>query len=84
MLDLLLTRDALQSSTLNHGLKVLGDRWTVAVVMGAFTGFTRFEDWQTRLDIPRSTLAQRLSSWSRWACCASEFTKSARSAMPTT
>ncbi len=61
MLDLLLTRDALQSSTLNHGLKVLGDRWTVAVVMGAFTGFTRFEDWQTRLDIPRSTLAQRLS-----------------------
>ena len=60
--DLDLTRDALASSTLNHGLMVLGDRWTVAVLMGAFTGIHRFDDWQLRLGIPRPTLADRLKT----------------------
>lgn len=58
--DLDLTRDALASSALNHGLMVLGERWTMAVMMGAFTGVNRFEEWQTRLAIPRPTLANRL------------------------
>ncbi|MBP6851834.1 MAG: helix-turn-helix transcriptional regulator [Rhodoferax sp.] len=58
--DLDNTRDAIASSTLSHGLMVLGDRWTTAVLMGAFTGVQRFEDWQTRLGIPRSTLTDRL------------------------
>ncbi len=58
--DLDLTRDALASSTLNHGLLVLGDRWTMAVLLGAFTGVHKFEDWQGRLGIPRSTLTDRL------------------------
>lgn len=58
--DLDLTRDALASSTLNHGLLVLGDRWTMAVLLGAFTGVHKFEDWQSRLAIPRSTLTDRL------------------------
>ena len=58
--DLDLTRDALASSALSHGLLVLGDRWTVAVLLGAFTGSNRFGDWQSRLGIPRSTLADRL------------------------
>ena len=61
-LDLDLTRDALASSTLSHGLMVLGDRWTVAVLMGAFTGVQRFDDWQLRLAIPRPTLADRLKT----------------------
>ena len=60
--DLDLTRDALASSTLSHGLRVLGDRWTVAVLMGAFTGIQRFDDWQLRLGIPRPTLADRLKT----------------------
>ena len=60
MVDLQLTRDALLSSTLNHGLKLLGDRWTAAVLLGAFTGVKKFEDWQSQLAIPRSTLADRL------------------------
>ena len=60
--DLDLTRDALASSTLNHGLMVLGERWTMAVMMGAFTGVNRFDDWQTRLGIPRPTLANRLKT----------------------
>ena len=58
--DLDSTRDAIASSTLSHGLMVLGDRWTTAVLMGAFTGVRRFEDWQVQLGIPRSTLTDRL------------------------
>ena len=60
--DLPLTRDALASSTLSHGLQLLGDRWTVAVLLGAFLGVRRFDDWQARLGIPRHTLAARLKA----------------------
>jgi DNA-binding HxlR family transcriptional regulator len=58
--DLDLTRDALATSTLSHGLQVLGDRWTVALLLGGFLGVRRFEDWQTQLGIPRPTLTERL------------------------
>lgn len=61
-LDLDLTRDALASSTLSHGLQILGDRWTVALILDAFLGVRRFDDWQVRLGIPRHTLTQRLKS----------------------
>ncbi len=61
-LDLDLTRDALASSTLSHGLQILGDRWTVALILDAFLGVRRFDDWQARLGIPRHTLTQRLKS----------------------
>ena len=60
--DLDLTRDALASSTLSHGLQVLGDRWSVALILAAFLGVRRFDDWQSRLSIPRHTLTQRLKS----------------------
>jgi DNA-binding HxlR family transcriptional regulator len=62
--DLDLTRDALASSTLSHGLHLLGDRWTVAVILGAFLGVRRFDEWQTRLNIPRHTLNLRLKALS--------------------
>ena len=60
--NLELTRDALASSTLSHGLHLLGDRWTVAVILGAFLGVRRFDEWQTRLNIPRHTLNLRLKA----------------------
>lgn len=58
--DLDLMRDALATSTLSHGLKLLGDRWTMAVLLGAFLGVRRFDEWHARLQIPRPTLADRL------------------------
>ena len=60
--DLDLTRDALATSTLSHGLQILGDRWTVALILDAFLGVRRFDDWQARLNIPRHTLTQRLKA----------------------
>jgi DNA-binding HxlR family transcriptional regulator len=61
-LDLDLTRDALASSALSHGLQVIGDRWTVALLLGAFLGVRKFDDWQARLAIPRHTLTERLKA----------------------
>ncbi|MBU3737645.1 MAG: helix-turn-helix transcriptional regulator, partial [Rhodoferax sp.] len=58
--DLAGLQAALSGSPLAQGLQMLGDRWTLAVLMGAFTGVRRFNDWQSRLAIPRSTLANRL------------------------
>lgn len=61
-LDLDLMREAILTSTLNHGLRLLGDRWTVQVLMGAFMGIKRFDDFQARLGIPRYTLSDRLKA----------------------
>ncbi len=58
--DLDLTRDALASSTLSHGLKVLGDRWTVQILLSAFLGVRRFDALQHQTGIPRRTLSDRL------------------------
>jgi len=43
-------------------LHVLGDRWSVALILGAFIGVQRFDDLQTRLGIPRQTLTERLKA----------------------
>jgi DNA-binding HxlR family transcriptional regulator len=59
--DLDLTRDAIASSGLNHGLMALGDNWTSAVLLGAFTGINQFDVWHQRLGIPRATLTNRLA-----------------------
>jgi DNA-binding HxlR family transcriptional regulator len=58
--DVELVRQALATSTLHHGLRALGDRWTVQVMLGTFMGLTRFDQWQVQLGIPRRTLSERL------------------------
>ena len=61
-IDLALVRGALDSSSLSHGLKIIGDQRTAQVVMGAFLGKRRFDDWLIDAKIPRHTLADRLKS----------------------
>ena len=39
---------------------VLGDRWTLVILSDCFLGVRRFEDLQTRLQVSRTTLTQRL------------------------
>jgi DNA-binding HxlR family transcriptional regulator len=58
--DLASLQKALAESTLNAGLKALGDRWSLAILRTAFVGVRRFDDWLTQLQIPRPTLAVRL------------------------
>jgi DNA-binding HxlR family transcriptional regulator len=45
---------------LSLGLHHLGERWTVAILMGAFVGVRRFDGWLSLLGIPRATLSSRL------------------------
>lgn len=39
---------------------VLGDRWTLLILSDAFLGVRRFEDFQNRLSLSRTTLTSRL------------------------
>ena len=41
-------------------LDVVGDPWTMLIVRDALLGVTRFDDFSTRLGIPRATLAARV------------------------
>ena len=41
-------------------LDVVGDPWTMLVMRDALLGVSRFEDFSSRLGIPRATLAGRL------------------------
>src|SRR3954453_21959026 len=40
---------------------VLGDRWTVLILREAFRGTTRFDAFQSRLEVGRTLLSDRLS-----------------------
>lgn len=41
-------------------LDVVGDPWTMLIVRDALVGVTRFEQFSSRLGIPRATLSSRL------------------------
>ena len=41
---------------------VLGDRWTLVILSDAFLGVRRFDDFQSRLGLSRTTLADRLKT----------------------
>lgn len=43
-------------------MRVFGNRWAAAIVVAAFLGATRFNEFQTQLGIPPSSLAQRLQT----------------------
>ncbi len=51
-----------QSCTIAATLEVIGDPWTLLVIRDAFTGVSRFEQWQERLGLARNVLAARLKS----------------------
>lgn len=47
-------------SSVRRALDVVGDRWTLLIVLGAFYGFTRFEDWLHHNKMSSSVLSNRL------------------------
>ncbi|KQN19534.1 HxlR family transcriptional regulator [Sphingomonas sp. Leaf33] len=49
-----------QACSVARTLAIFGDRWTLLVLRDCFLGIRRFEDFQTRLGIPKATLADRL------------------------
>ena len=52
----------LPRSSVNRALNALGDRWSLLIIQQAFLGATRFEEFRSRCDSPRSTLSNRLKA----------------------
>ena len=46
--------------SLARSVAVIGDRWTLMLLRDAFLGVRRFEDFERRLGISRSIIAERL------------------------
>lgn len=49
-----------QQCSVARASAVLGDRWTLVILSDAFLGVRRFDDFQERLGLSRTTLTQRL------------------------
>ncbi len=54
-------KELILKSSVRKALDVVGDRWTLLVVLGAFYGFTRFEDWLHHNKMSSSVLSNRLT-----------------------
>lgn len=51
----------IQASSIARALNIIGDRWTSLIVIGAFLGCRRFQDWQKYFGISKSILSNRLN-----------------------
>jgi DNA-binding HxlR family transcriptional regulator len=51
----------IRASSIGRALEVIGDRWVLMILQQAFFGVRRFEEFQRRLGIARSTLTSRLN-----------------------
>ncbi|MET0273691.1 MAG: helix-turn-helix domain-containing protein [Phenylobacterium sp.] len=49
-----------QSCSVARSVSVIGDRWTLMILRDLFLGIRRFEDFERRLGISRSIIADRL------------------------
>ena len=52
--------DSVTPGSLGRALNLVGDPWSLNILRQAFLGAQRFQDFQSRLDIPRQTLILRL------------------------
>ncbi len=55
------SRDLIKATSVNRVLEIIGDRWVLLILQQCFLGVYGFEEFQKRLDIPRSTLSTRLA-----------------------
>ena len=51
---------AAQDCSMARSVAVIGDRWTLMLLRDLFLGVRRFEDFERRLEISRSIIAERL------------------------
>lgn len=54
-------RQILPASSVTRALSVLGDSWTLLILLNAFRGARRFGEWFGLLGIPRPVLSDRLA-----------------------
>ena len=51
-----------QRCSIARSVAVIGDRWTLMILRDCFLGVRRFEDFERRLGISRSIIAERLKT----------------------
>ena len=58
-------RQTLPASSVTRALSVVGDSWTLLILLNAFRGARRFGEWFGLLGIPRPVLSDRLTRLTR-------------------
>ncbi len=53
-------RAYIRNSSAQRALDVAGDRWSFLIILGAFYGYSRFEDWKSHYNMSTSVLSSRL------------------------
>jgi DNA-binding HxlR family transcriptional regulator len=53
-------KDLILKSSVRRALDLIGDRWTLLVILGAFYGSSRFDDWLQHYKMSSSVLSDRL------------------------
>src|SRR5258708_861782 len=60
-----MARQVSPASSVTRTLSILGDSWTLLILLNAFRGARRFSQWQGLLGIPRPVLSERLARLTR-------------------
>src|SRR2546427_11252833 len=58
-------RQVFPASSVTRTLSILGDSWTLLILLNAFRGACRFAQWYGLLGIPRPVLSERLTRLTR-------------------
>jgi DNA-binding HxlR family transcriptional regulator len=58
-------RQVFPASSVTRTLSILGDSWTLLILLNAFRGACRFAQWSGLLGIPRPVLSERLTRLTR-------------------
>src|SRR5258708_13536660 len=56
-----MARQVFPASSVTRTLSILGDSWTLLILLNAFRGARRFSQWQGLLGIARPVLSERLA-----------------------
>src|SRR5260221_3330924 len=60
-----MARQVSPASSVTRTLSILGDSWTLLILLNAFRGARRFSQWQGLLGIPRPVLSAPLAPLTR-------------------
>src|SRR5258706_12352908 len=60
-----MARQVSPASSVTRTLSILGDSWTLLILLNALRGARRFSQWQGLLRIPRPVLSARLARLTR-------------------
>src|SRR5260221_9542992 len=60
-----MARQVSPASSVTRTLSILGDSWTLLILLNALRGARRFSQWQGLLGIPRPVLSERLPRLTR-------------------